>query len=284
MQEVNYFAPSTIDECVTYLKSNPDTTIFAGGTDLLVSMEYKKIRPKSILNLKGIYDLDYLVEENGLIIGANTTISTIEENDYLKNAYPFLAKAASKLGSWQIRNTATVGGNICNAAPSAELSPPLIVLDSKVTIVGPKGERELPITEFFLGPGKTVLQEAEIVKSIQVPKLPDNAIGVYECHKWRKSMDVAIVNLAVLLFMDEDVIKDARVCLGAVAPTAFRAVETEKALIGNTLNDELIEKASEIASNEAKPISDVRAGAEYRRKLVKVYMKRALTSIQNGEV
>ncbi len=285
MQEVKYFAPSTINEAIEFLQNNSDATIFAGGTDLLVGMEYKKVKPRSILDLKNISELSYLVTgEKGLRIGAATTISEIEENDYIRHKFPFLADAASKLGSWQIRNTATIGGNLCNAAPSAELTPSLIVLNSKVTISGPDGERVLPLNEFLVGPGKTALRDAEILKEIEIPIPPQNAIGIYECRKWRRTMDVAIVNLAVLLVIEKNVIKDARVCLGAVAPTAFRSSETEKALIGNVLDNDIIIKASEAAADDSKPISDVRASAEYRREMIKVCIKRALTSIKNMEV
>lgn len=285
MQEAAYFSPSTIAEGISFLRNYPAATIFAGGTDLLVSMEYKKVKPKVILDLKGISELNYLkLEEDTLTIGAMTTIADIEENDYMRKYYPILADAASKLGAWQIRNTATIGGNLCNAAPSAELTPPLIVLNSKVTIIGPNGERKLPLEEFFLGPGKTVLKETEILKEIEIPKPSPNAIGAYGCRKWRRTMDVAIVNLAVLLELDGKVIKDARVCLGAVAPTAFRSTKTEETLIGKVLDEELITRVSEIAADDSKPITDVRASADYRKAMVKVYMKRALASIQNREV
>ncbi len=285
MKEVNYFGPCTIAEAASFLENNTDITIFAGGTDLLVKMEYKKVRPKSILDLKGISELEYLiVEEDKLRIGSMTTITEIAENGFIKDNYPFLSDAALKLASWQIRNTATIGGNICNASPSAEMIPPLIVLDSNVIVVGPDGEREMSLKEFLVGPGKTALKKQELLKEIKVPKLPKNSIGVYECRKWRRSMDVAIVNLAVFLSFNGEVIKDARVCLGAVGPTAFRSVKTENILINNNLNEDLIAEAVRAAVNDSKPISDVRSSADYRREMVGVCMKRALMSIQEKGV
>lgn len=285
MLETTYFAPSTLGEALDYYKKNPEVTLFAGGTDLLVGLEYKKVEMKTILDLKNIPELNYIrTEGNGVKIGAMATITSVEENPQIISQYPFLAEAASKLGSWQIRNTATAGGNICNGAPSAELTPSLLVLDSKVTIVGHNGERTLPLNEFLVGPGKTALNDGEILKEIEVPALPENAVGAYMCHKWRRSMDVAIVNLAVLLVLDGDVIKDARVCLGAVGPTAFRATETEKVLLGNSLNDDVIIQASQTAASEAKPITDVRSSADFRRQMINVYMKRALTALQKREV
>lgn len=285
MLETTYFAPSTLGEALDYYKKNPEVTLFAGGTDLLVGLEYKKVEMKTILDLKNIPELNYIrTEGNGVKIGAMATITSVEENPQIISQYPFLAEAASKLGSWQIRNTATAGGNICNGAPSAELTPSLLVLDSKVTIVGHNGERTLPLNEFLVGPGKTALNDGEILKEIEVPALPENAVGTYMCHKWRRSMDVAIVNLAVLLVLDGDVIKDARVCLGAVGPTAFRATETEKVLLGNSLNEDVIIQASQTAASEAKPITDVRSSADFRRQMINVYMKRALTALQKREV
>lgn len=284
MQEVKYFSPSTLDKGIHYLESNSNVTIFAGGTDLLVQREYGKIEPQNILNLTEIPDLKKLTEGEELRIGACVTMTEIQENDFIKNEYPFLADAASRLGSWHIRNTATIGGNLCNGAPSAELTPSLVVLDSKIVIEGPKGQRILPINEFLVGPGKTALKEGEILKEVVIPKQPDNYIGAYEARKWRRTMDVAIVNIAVLLVMDGDVVQEAKVCLGAVGPTAFRATKTEERLKGKALDETLIKEVSQIASEEAKPITDIRASAEYRTEMVKVCIKRALTCLQNREV
>ncbi|SKC70641.1 FAD binding domain-containing protein [Maledivibacter halophilus] len=285
MLDTTYFAPSTLEEAVDYYRKNPEVILFAGGTDLLVGLEYGKVKIENFLDLTNVEELNYIcINGNGVKIGAMTTINSVEENPQIISKYPFLADAASKLGSWQIRNTATVGGNICNGAPSAELTPPLLVLDSKVTVIGPDGERTLPLNDFLVGPGKTALYEGEILKEIEVPALPEKAVGVYMCHKWRKSMDVAIANLAVFLVLDGDEIKEARVCLGAVGPTAFRASETEKVLLGNVLKEDVIIKASETAASEAKPITDVRASADYRRRMISVCMKRALTNLQNKEV
>lgn len=285
MKEINYFGPATIAEATSFLQINPDTTIFAGGTDLLVKMEYKTMNLKNnILDLKGIGELEYIkVEDDELRIGAMTTITDILENDIIDEGYKSLSDAAHKLASWQVRNTATIGGNICNAAPSAEMVPPLIVLGSKVIIAGPDGEREMPLSEFMVGPGETALKEKEILKEIKVPQPPKNSIAVYECRKWKRTTDVAIVNLAVLLVFDEKTIKEARICLGAVAPTAFRSLKTENMLINKTLNEDLIEEVAVAAVADCKPISDVRASADYRREMVKVCLRRALLSIQEKE-
>lgn len=285
MKAAQNFSPRTVGEVVAFLAEHPEATVFAGGTDLLVGMAHRKIQPEMIVDLKCIPELNYVRSEGQCLkIGAMATISAVEENTAVREGCPFLAAAASHLGSWQVRNTATVGGNLCNAAPSAEMATPLLALGSEVTLISAQGERTLPLSDFFAGPGQTVLKKGEILKEITVPAIPENGIGVYLRHQLRRSMDISIVNLTVLAVKEGNAVKEARVYLGAVAPVPLRAVETEKVLTGQTLSKEVIEKAGETAAGEARPITDVRASAWYRKRMVKVYAERALTFLAQSEV
>jgi carbon-monoxide dehydrogenase medium subunit len=238
-----------------------------------------------VLSLKRIGELDYIVEDGGGVrIGALTTITDIAESGVIGQRYPFLQTAAMKLGSWQIRNTATVGGNLCNAAPSAELATPLLAAGAVVTIAGPGCERAMPLAGFFLGPGQTALTRGEILKEISIPPLEPETRGIYCRHQLRRSMDISIVNLTVLLQNKGGVVVGASVYLGAVAPVPMRAVAAERKLLKNMLCSEVIDSAAEAAEMEARPITDVRASANYRRRMVRVYMKRALIALQGKEV
>lgn len=282
MSDVKYYAPRSLADALSYLEEHPDATAFAGGTDLLVGMEYDKVHLTNILDLKALTpELGYIKEEEGVYrFGALATVSQLANHEGIQKKYPFLAKAASMLGSWQVRSSATVGGNICNGAPSAELTPCWLVLDAKVVIAGPQGERVLPVAEFLVGPGKVALQAGELLKEIVVERLDPRLEGGYHCRKLRRSMDVAIVNMAASIVMDhEGIVRQARVALGAVAPVAFRVEEAEAALVGNLLTAETIAAASAKCRDAAKPIDDIRATAVYRREMVEVYTREMLTAL-----
>lgn len=280
MSNVGYFAPKTLAEALAYYKDNPDATLFAGGTDILVGMESGKVRPTKILDLKALtHELGYIREkDDNFCIGALTTILELERNERFNNRFPFLVKAASVLGSWQVRTSATVGGNICNGAPSAELTPVWLVLDAKVCIATQEGkDKIITVEEFLLSPGKVNLQKGEILKEIIIPHQDKRLVGGYNARKLRRSMDVAIVNMACSMVINkEGVVEQAKIALGAVCPVVFRATKAEDMLNGKVLTDELIEEVAEICSQQAKPINDVRSTAEYRREMVKVYTSEIL--------
>jgi len=280
MKDFKYVEPKTIDEaCSLLAKHKGKAKIIAGGTDLLVEMKEKVISPQFVVNIKGIPNIDYIRYDNseGLKIGSVATIYAIETSSAIKEKFGMLAEAAHKLGSVQVRNLATIGGNLCHAAPSAETAPALIGLGATVNIRGLAGERSILLEEFFKGPGENALQDDELLTEIQVPNPPFRTAGVYIKHSIRKAMDLAIVGVAVVITGDptDGICSDVRIVLGAVAPIPMRAKEAEEKVRGKKVNDFLIEETAQTAAKESQPISDVRSSAEYRREMVKVLTKRA---------
>ena len=277
--KIEYFTPKTIEEARSLvLKYKGEAKIIAGGTDLVVQMKHKEVLPRHIINIRGISGQDYIVhdEKEGLRIGAMATIRSIEVSPVVREKFNILAQAASELGSAQVRNRATIAGNLCNAAPSAETAPPLIVLGAKAKILGADGERTVLIENFFTGPGQTVLRPDEILVEIQVPNLLPRSSGVYIKHTIRKALDLAIVGVAVIVTLDGDTLSDVKIALGAVAPTPVRATRAEDVLRGNQIDDDLLQKAAQAAFNQCSPIDDIRSSAEYRCKMIKVLVPRAI--------
>jgi carbon-monoxide dehydrogenase medium subunit len=211
-----------------------------------------------------------------LTLGALATVRQVETSPLVQQHYPGLAQAARELGSIQVRNRATVAGNICRASPSADTPPPLIAADARVTLFNPAGERSLPLEEFFTGPGQTVLAPNEILLVITAPPPPPHTGHVYLKHGRRRAMELATVGVAVRVTLAGDVCRTVRIVLGAVAPTALRATEAESLLTGIAPDDERIEQAARAAMAAARPISDVRASADYRREMVGVLTRRAI--------
>lgn len=280
LREFEYYEASTVPEVISLLNQHGKAAkLLAGGTDLLVNMKERGLSPKCLVNIKSVPGLSYIRfdETEGLRIGALTTIREIETSPLIREKFPCLHEGAKSLGSLQIRNRATIGGNLCNASPSADTAPPLLVLDAKVRIVGARGERLVPLEKFFVGPGLSVLDN-EILTEIIVPASSQHAQGVYLSISRREAVDLALVGVAIVARKDEKEgrWKDVRVALGAVAPTPIRAYETEKILEGNEFHQGVIEKAARIACEEAQPISDVRASEWYRCEMVKVLFQRAL--------
>jgi len=275
-----YLEPATIEEAVSLLtKYNGRAKVIAGGTDLLVPMRQKVIRPDYVVDIINIPGLDYINydDEKGLRIGALTTIRSLEKSAELNQRYPVISQAASQLGSVAIRNMGTLGGNLCNAAPSAETAPALIGLSAEARIVGPDGERVVPLEDFFTGPGTTVLKTAELLVEIQVPVLPPRTKGVYLKHAIRGSIDLAIVGVAAVVTLERsNVCKDIKLVLGAVAPTPMRARQAEEIIKGKKIDDALIDKCAQVASDESRPITDVRASYWYRKEIVKVFTRQAI--------
>ena len=279
MNAPKYLVPKTLKEaCLLLSKHKDEARVIAGGTDILVQMKHGEALPRYIINIRNIPEQDYIIydKKNGLSIGALATIHAIEDSSVVQEKFGILAQAASQLGTAQIRNQATIAGNLCNAAPSAELAPALIVLGARVKIVGAGEERVVPIEDFFTGPGQTVLKADEILSEVQVPNLLPHSSGVYLKHTIRKALDLAIVGVGVMVTMEGDILSNVKIALGAVAPIPMRAKKAEGVLIGKKIKDELLEKAGLIAAEESSPISDVRGSAEYRRKMVKVLVGRAI--------
>jgi carbon-monoxide dehydrogenase medium subunit len=268
-----------VEEAVAILKREPKRAVpVAGATDLLVEMSFKGLAPQYLLDI-GRLPLRYIREENGnLVLGALTTIGEMERSTLLRNGYVALVEAAQSFGSPQIRNLATVGGNIAHATPSAEMAPPLLALDGSVRLASARGERNVPLDGFFTGPGRTVREPGELITEIRLPSCQGAAGTAYLRHCIRESLDIAIIGVACRLrFDDGERIREARIALGAVAPTPIRASEAEEALRGEVAGEAVFARAAELAALASHPISDVRASASYRREMVRVYTRRALT-------
>lgn len=270
MKRFAYFEPATLAEAAALLSGGAQA--LAGGTDLLVELKEQLRSAERVVNIKKIRGLGGLSYDAraGLRIGALATAREVEISPIVLEKYPSLAQAARELGSIQVRNRATIVGNLCRASPSADTAPPLIADGAVAKIHGLEGERTVALEEFFTGPGKTVLAAGELVTEIVVPPPAPGTGKVYLKHGRRKAMELATVGVAVTLN------SDIRIVLGAVAPTPIRARDAEALLRGKDLDDALIEQAAEAAMREARPISNVRASAEYRREMVKVLTRRAL--------
>ncbi|HVJ10845.1 MAG TPA: xanthine dehydrogenase family protein subunit M, partial [Burkholderiales bacterium] len=244
----------------------------AGGTDLLVELKEQLRRAECVVNIKRIPGMDTLSYDarEGLRIGALVTAREVELSPITLEKYSSLVQATRELGSIQVRNRATIVGNICRASPSADTLPPLIADSASLRIVGGKGERTVRLEDFFTGPGKTVLAVDELVTELVLPPPAPGTRKVYIKHGRRKAMELATVGVAVTWNAD------VKIVLGAVAPTPMRARKAEDLLRGRTLDEKLIAQAAKAAAAESRPISNVRASAEYRREMVEVLTRRAL--------
>ena len=264
----------------------PGGRFLAGGTDLVIAMKEKGLLPKYIVDLKRVPGLAGIREnsDGSITLGALTTMYEIETALLIKKKYPFLAQSAAEVGSIQIRNRATVGGNMANATPSADVAPALIALDATAKIAGTDGERIIALAEFFTGPGQTVMTGDEILTEIILPKTDPRLVGEYIKFSPREMMDLAYVGVAVAYNLQKDTRRcdRLRIVLGAVAPTPIRARRAEAKLEGNVLDESLAEEVGKIAAEEAKPISDVRSSADYRRAMVEAMTKRALLNAAVG--
>jgi len=277
LPKFEYLSPQTVQEACALLSQHGDKArILAGGTDLLNVMKEKIIKPEYIVGLKGINDLDYIeADGDGVRIGALTTLTALGKSAVIREKFPCLADVPGKMATVQIRNMGTLGGNLCNAAPSADTAPILICLGARAKIVGPNGDRKVALEDFFTGPGETVLGDGEILTEIQVPNQPANTAGAY-LKMSRVAVDLAIVGVAAVITMDGDLCSDIKIALGAVAPTPIRAKKAEELLKGKKIDEGLIEEAGKIAAGEASPIDDIRGSAFYRTEIVNVFTKRAI--------
>lgn len=280
----DHLESKTVEEACSLLsKYKGKAKVIAGGTDLLPAMRNREVTPAYIINVRSISNLGYIhyTDAEGLKIGALVTLYDIESSPIIREKFPMVADAASKIGTPQVRNMGTIGGNLCNAAPSADTAPPLIGLEAKAKINGPNRERVIALEEFFIGPGENALQADEILTEIQIPNPPPHTRGVYLKLPARTMVDLAVVGVAVVVTLDdkERSIVDAKIVLGAVAPTPVRARQAEDIIKSKAISRELIEKAAEAAAGEAKPISDLRGSASYRKEMVNTLTKRAIRQV-----
>jgi carbon-monoxide dehydrogenase medium subunit len=272
--------PRSIDDCIKSLTEHgTDAKVVAGGTDLLPQLKNGLLKPPCVVDLSGVPALRALSDDGprGLRIGAAVTARALELDPRLRSAYPAVAESAALIGSVQVRNLATVGGNLCNAAPSADMAPPLLALDAEAIIAGPNGRRQVPLAAFFVGVRRTVLAPNELLVEIALPAREARSGGHYLRHTPRRELDIAVVGVASQITLTDGVCRQARIALASVAPTPVRAAAAEAALAGQALSPELIERAAGLAVDAARPISDQRGSADFRRHLVRVLTRRTLT-------
>jgi carbon-monoxide dehydrogenase medium subunit len=308
MKKFDYFKPKTLDEALALLAQHGERAkLIAGGTDIIVMVKQKTMAPDILVSLQGIPGLDRIQYNGSLSIGPMVTHRAIEKSEVIQKNFSALADAVDYLGSVQIRNVATIGGNICTAAPSADTATPLLVFGTRVKIKSIKGERTLPMEDFFKGPGETALKAGEIVQELLIPKLLPNTGSAYHKLQRRLALDLPILGVSVLLSLDKNrvtcsdmlcttspistilhrmeedeiICEEVRIALGVAAPIPMRALKAEALLRGKKLSDERLEEAAQMASQEAQPRDTLRGEAWYRKDMIKVLVKRmAMKSIE----
>lgn len=276
LSKFRYVRPQNLGEALLFLQQNTGTKILAGGTDLMVMLRRNAETPDNILDIKAIPETKRLeYQKDGLFIGASVTVNQIAESTVVKEKYLALAQAANSLASYQLRNRATLVGNICNASPGADLAGPLLVFEAKVHIANQQGNRVVDIHEFFIGVKRTVLRQGDIVTGVSLPLSNAGDTSVFLKQARIKGHDLGIVGVAVHLTKN----KRFRVAMTAVAPTPIRLFRMEEALNLRPFDERLAVWAGEEVTKHIEPISDVRSSAEYRLHTSKVLVKRAIAQL-----
>jgi CO/xanthine dehydrogenase FAD-binding subunit len=304
----DYLKPQTLQEALHLLDQHGEKSkLVAGGTDVMVMIKKGNLSPEVVVSLRGISGLDHLLCENGALrIGAMVTHRAVEKSERIRKEYSALSDAVDVLGTVQVRNVATIAGNICTAAPSGDTAPPLLVLGARVKLLSPEGQRTIPLEEFFKGPGETVVKDGEILTELLVPKPLPHTGSAYWKHKRRGALDLPMLGVSVLLSLNKDriscgellrarspvssifhalekddlVCNEVRIALGVAGPTPMRAFKAESLLRGRKISDGLLDEVAETASEEARPRDSIRGEAWYRKEMVKVFVKRmAVTCI-----
>jgi carbon-monoxide dehydrogenase medium subunit len=280
LPKFEYHAPASLAEALGCLTRYHNAKVFAGGTDVFVSMKRREIVPEHLINLKGVEELKHISYHaaDGLRIGGCVTIGELERSEIIKGTFCILDDAIQVMASPQIRNLGTIGGNLCSALPSADTAPPLIAMGASVKLTGSKGERTVLVEEFFKGPGESILEHDEILTEILIPSPPENSGGSYFKLMRRNAMDLAVVSAAAFLILDGNkrLCNNARIALGTVAATPIRASEAEGVVIKKEIDEDLAAEAGKAAAQEARPRSSIRASESYRREMVGVLTKRAI--------
>ncbi len=274
-----YHEPTSIAEAVaTVARFGEDARFLAGGTDLIIQMRRGRLRPRHVVSLHRVPGLDAITVDGDVSLGALVTHRRVERTPAFQSALRGLVEGAEVIGGHQVRNVATVGGNIVNASPAADLVPVLHTLDADVTCVGPEGERRLPLDGFASAPGVTARRRDELVTRVRFPALPPRSATAFMKAGRRRAMEISLVCVGVRLTLDASLERcvAARIALGAVAPTTLRARSAERVLEGQPLTDVALADAGRAAAAESRPISDVRASARYRALLVETLVPRAL--------
>lgn len=284
LPQFDYLRPASVAEALAALSPNEPVRnqVFSGGTDLIPKLKSRAIKaPPRVIDLKGIDGLAYIDFEahTGLRVGANATIREVAQASVVLTHYPALATAAGLIASNQLQHRGTIVGNICNAVPSADSAPPLLAHDAQVVCTGASGERSVAIADFFVAPGVTGLAPGEIVREIQLPPPNPGERSVYLKLASRGRMDLAVVGVAVAAVVNDGVFQQVRIGLGSAAPIPVRATQAEMALNGKRVSAELIAQAASIAAANTRTRSSHRASADYRREMIEVLVRRALTQV-----
>ena len=281
MRPFNFVAPRTLDDVLqTMAEAREGARALAGGTDLVDQMRVGRKTPEVVVDIKNVPEMQRLeyISGEGLHVGAGVSCTRIAEYAPVAKHYPSIKESCLLIGSVQIQNRASMGGNVCNAAPSADTPPPLLTYGARAIIAGPQGRREVLLEKFFLGPGQTVLRPDELLVEILVPTPEPGSSGHYLRFIPREEMDIAVAGVAAMVVLDPDTrfCTRARIALAAVAPTPVRARTVEGALEGQVLTGELVRQAADLAPQATSPINDIRGSIEYRRELCKVLTRRTL--------
>lgn len=283
MSNPEYIAPESLGEALKIKQDKGvQARVIAGGTDLILRMRDRVHSPKLLVDLR-LVSLNTISSHAGeMRLGAYVSLSQILADDQIAVSFPALTEACRQFAGPPIRNRGTLGGNLVNASPAADLAPPLMAYDARIVLLSSSGERVLPLTEFFTGPGQTVIQADEILTEVRLPLMPPATASKFIKLGRRRSMAISIINLGTRLTLDmKGKVSVARIVLGAVAPTPMRAVTAEAVLTGSELSDDRITLAAMAASKEISPITDVRASSNYRKKMAQVLVGRALRACRN---
>jgi CO/xanthine dehydrogenase FAD-binding subunit len=278
MKPFEYSSPKTLKETLSLIeKFGAQGILIAGGTDLIPLLKLRFMTPRYVVDISKLSELDFIKSDGKLLrIGALTKHRTLERSTVVMQSAPILAEAASLIGSPLIRNMGTVGGNLVNASPCSDTSTPLLALGAQLQLVKSSGQRIVAIDDFFLDVKKTVIQHDELLTEVQIPDRPPGTGAAFVKVGRRMGNDLSVVSVAASINMQKGVCKAARIALGSVAPTPVRVRKAESSLVGKTLGAKEINEAAEISSQEIRPISDVRASAEYRREVSKEIVQMAI--------
>jgi CO/xanthine dehydrogenase FAD-binding subunit len=284
LPQFDYIQAETAERAIDLLQEKGVTArILMGGTDLFVQMRNGYLTPNTLVDLKKLPGIDTIAYSKtaGLAVGAAVTMNALARNPDVLKHYPLLAEAAESVASYQLRNRATIGGNLCNASPAADTAPATLVLEADLTVIGSKGERTIPASDFFMGPGVNALEAGEFLARINIPKQPKGCKGRYLKIGRNAGGDLAIVGVAVMGYPDKDAPSDFRfrIALASVAPTPIRVDEAEEILAQSPISETVIENAAEAAQGASTPIDDVRASARYRKAMVKELTRRGLIEV-----
>jgi carbon-monoxide dehydrogenase medium subunit len=283
MRRYAYLKPGSLAEVFRLKEDMPDARFVGGGTDLMVKIKNREASPSTLISLRSVPELQGIDARGAVRIGAMTSISDLIQSDILHSRYPVLVQAARRLGSAQIRNVATLGGNLCNCSPCADTATPLLVLEARAVLQNPRGTREIPLFEFFKQPGETCMAADEILVQVLIPAFNASRRGsgvraTFFKHG-RVKMDLAVASLSALIQTEGDKVTKARLAAGSVAPVPLRLTKVEESLEGKALSGKLIADAVGLAEESVAPISDIRSTAGYRRHMVGVFTRRALESL-----